>query len=530
MKLLVSYLSLLLYFDGATLTDAVTAASGQASASHDTQLFGPSSFITKLNHLFVRDDGGGACEDRCKKRCKGRRIKDPRNCQRCIPCVSGTKPDPFHITCINNDEDENRKGNCPDDTVLDPKEGPQKPDADPKDLKCAIDDEKDCKPPKIPETRPSGKENDASFKPQCLDVDENDKTKCDDKQQFMETTVGPDGKAKRICKPTRQYENKKKGRWEKMKDKFKKRWEDKRDERAKKDEERKTRRTNIDENKQRKEKEVEDKKKKKIKSYRCGMATAMEAGQKIAGLIPTKRLARRDGEGEKIDSYMDMIACYFDADFVDSDEFLDYWPSDINVDDIGIDVDHEAYMAAFEERMAHADLDFWNSHDFCKRNGNGTLEARCPPKKRDELVAKEREYAEKSQMAERALKRDLVGTSLHKRDDDVDPNDFCDMSNLAKRDTHEAEAVKKRNPFAIFIEIALFAARMATSLLSRVIPRLISFSPRLANLLEKTPKNLFKLAPKGHVGNAGSREAMKQAFRKLADHPAFKKCIRDGKP
>ncbi|KAF2790970.1 hypothetical protein K505DRAFT_389909 [Melanomma pulvis-pyrius CBS 109.77] len=529
MKFLVSYLPLLLYFDGSTLVDAVTAAAGKASVPYDTQPFGPSSFITKLNHLFIRDGNGRACEDRCKKRCKGRRIKDPTNCQRCISCVSGTNPDPLHITCINNDEDKKRKGNCPDDKILDPKEGPQKLDADPKDVKCAIDDEKNCKPPKIPETRPNGKENDVSFKPQCVDVDENDKTKCDDKQQFMKTTVGPDGKAKRTCKPTSQYENKKKNRWEKLKDKFKKRWEDKKDERAKKDEERKTRRTDIDDKKKRKEKEVEDKKKKKIKTYRCGMATAMVAGQEIAGLIPTKRLARRDGEGQEIDSYMDMTACYFDADFVDSDEFLDYWPSDINVDDIEIKVDEDAYMKAFEERMEDADFAFWNSHDFCKRNGTGSLEARCPRKKRNELMAKEREYEKKRQMTERALKRNLAVTSLHKRDDDVDTNDFCDMSNLVtKRDTHEA--IKKRNPFAIFVEIAVFAARMATSLLSRVIPKLASFSPRLANLLAKTPKNLFKLAPKGQVGNAGSREAMKQAFRKLADHPAFRKCIRDGKP
>lgn len=220
--------------------------------------------------------------------------------------------------------------------MLDPKEGSQKSDTDPKDLKCAIDDEKDCKPPKVPETRPNGKENDASFKPQCLDVDENDKTKCDEKQQFTEVTVGPDGKAKRNCKPTRQYENKKKGRWEKMKDKFKQRWDETKSDREKKEEERKSRREKID---QGKEKQKEDKKKKKIKSYKCGMATAMEAGQQIAGLIPTKRdLAKREGGNADIESYMDMTACYFDADFVDADDFLDFWPSDVNVDDIGIDV------------------------------------------------------------------------------------------------------------------------------------------------------------------------------------------------
>jgi len=182
------------------------------------------------------------------------------------------------------------------------------------------------------------------------------------------------------------------------------------------------------------------------------------------------------------------------------------------------------------ERMEHADLDFWNSHDFCKRNGNGTLKARCPPKKREEMIAKENEYEEKRKRAERALKRDIPKSDIEKRDEPLNAEDFCDMNNVAKREARGVEAVKKRNPFAIFVEIALFAARMAGTLLSRVIPRLASYSPRLANLLEKTPKNLFKLAPKGQAGNAGSREAMKQAFRKLADNPAFKQCIRDGKP
>lgn len=183
-----------------------------------------------------------------------------------------------------------------------------------------------------------GGENDASFKPKCLDWDENDETKCDRKQQYAAVTVGPNGKAKKTCKPTRQYQNKKKSRWSKMKNKFKKRWEDKKEERAKQDEERKARKDKIEEGRKRKEKETNDKKKKKIKSFKCGMATAMVAGQQIAGLIPTKRaLLRREGNAE-IESYMDMTACYFDADFVEDDQFLEYFPSDVNVDDIGTGV------------------------------------------------------------------------------------------------------------------------------------------------------------------------------------------------
>jgi hypothetical protein len=187
-------------------------------------------------------------------------------------------------------------------------------------------------------------------------------------------------------------------------------------------------------------------------------------------------------------------------------------------------------MEKFMQRMEQADFDFWNSHDFCKRNETITLDARCQRKKREETIAKENDYLEKSKRAERALKRNILKRDHDKREETLNAEDFCDMNNLVTREVHGEDTIEKRNPFAIFVEIALFAVRMAGSLLSRVIPRLASFSQRLARLLEKSPKNLFKLAPKGQAGNAGSREAMKQAFSKLANHPAFKQCVRYGKP
>ena len=187
-------------------------------------------------------------------------------------------------------------------------------------------------------------------------------------------------------------------------------------------------------------------------------------------------------------------------------------------------------MQAFMDRMDKADYKFWASHNFCKRDRNGTIQARCPMKKREAIIAKDNEYEGNRNGAERAMKRTVIKSGLQKREDVLNGGDFCDMSKVAKRDTHGVEAVEKRNPFLIFAEIAMFAARMAGSLLSRVIPRVATYSPRLANLLKKSPGHLFKLAPKGQGANAGSREAMKQAFRKLADHKAFRKCIKDGKP
>jgi hypothetical protein len=190
--------------------------------------------------------------------------------------------------------------------------------------------------------------------------------------------------------------------------------------------------------------------------------------------------------------------------------------------------DEEAYLGAFNERMDHADLDFWNTHDFCRRNADSKFKARCT-RKRGEATTKRNNHTELHKRAEKLLKRNIFEPKIERRDD-LDASNFCDMGSQAKRETQESNMLEKRNPVAIFVEIGVWAARMATSLLARAIPRLATFSPRLANLLKNSPNNLFRLAPKGTVGNAGSRETMKQAFRKLADSPAFKKCLRDGKP
>lgn len=89
------------------------------------------------------------------------------------------------------------------------------------------------------------------------------------------------------------------------------------------------------------------------------------------------------------------------------------------------------------------------------------------------------------------------------------------MSKVVKCEADRVEAeVKKRILF---------------SLLSRVIRKVATYSPHLADLLKKSPAILLKLATKGQGENAGSREVLKQAFRKLADHPAFRKCLKDRK-
>jgi len=294
----------------------------------------------RWNHnVLARRGANGTCEYCCDNRVNGTRAERPANRRGCVPCVSGTKWNSTTVPCTEDgdadeDDDESKDSKCEDDTIPDPREGPQQTDVEAKDLKCTIDDRNNCKAPQIPETRPDGKENDSSFKPRCLNSDEKDKTTCDAKQQFMEITASPDGKAKKTCRPTRKYERKKKERIRKLEDKFRDLWESRKADRAKKDQEKKERKQKAEEERKQQEKTAEDKKKKKAKSYKCGMTTAMVAGQEIAGLIP----ANTAGSKGTIKSYMDMTACYFDAEFVDSDEFLGYWPSDVKVDDIGIGV------------------------------------------------------------------------------------------------------------------------------------------------------------------------------------------------
>jgi hypothetical protein len=128
------------------------------------------------------------------------------------------------------------------------------------------------------------------------------------------------------------------------------------------------------------------------------------------------------------------------------------------------------------------------------------------------------------------LKKDFLERPIEKREDSTNPEDVCDMGNMAKRDIRGVEAVQKRNPFLLIAELASFAARLGGSILARTLPNLARYSPRLAQLL-KTPKNLFKLAPKSQgTGNAGGREAMRKAFQKLSDREIYKTCIKKGKP
>jgi hypothetical protein len=70
-------------------------------------------------------------------------------------CPIGQIPNAEGDGCEAKPGGDDKKGECPDGQILDPKNGW---DPKPGDFRCQIDDSKDCKKPKIPETRPKGKE------------------------------------------------------------------------------------------------------------------------------------------------------------------------------------------------------------------------------------------------------------------------------------------------------------------------------------------------------------------------------------
>lgn len=70
-------------------------------------------------------------------------------------CPIGQVPKAKGDGCEAKQDGNDKKGSCPDGQILDPKHGW---DPKPGDAKCQIDDEKGCAKPKIPETRPEGKE------------------------------------------------------------------------------------------------------------------------------------------------------------------------------------------------------------------------------------------------------------------------------------------------------------------------------------------------------------------------------------
>lgn len=271
-------------------------------------------------------------------------------------CPKGQKPSPRGENCEadkSQGDETKRKGKCKGDTVLDPKHGPQ--DAAAENPVCAIDDQKDCKPPKVAATRPEGKENDATYKVKCGDPDPNKRAKCDPKIHYVDVYVTDDGIVTETCKRNRQYKEKKRNKVNDLKSKLKEKWKTDKPARDKKEQERKDnvkklaqKNKEIQENIEKQQKIDKDNEKKRRQVGKCMPVTALMAG------IDFVMKRKRDGE---VNPY-DMTTDYFDEDFIEkSNDVLNIWPSDLDIGQYGdVDVNAEAWMKHWEEIASAHDL------------------------------------------------------------------------------------------------------------------------------------------------------------------------------
>lgn len=212
---------------------------------------------------------------------------------------------------------------------------------------------------------------------------------------------------------------------------------------------------------------------------------------------------------------IDRTTDYFDEAFVESGDFLGYWPEDVNVDDIkevtDEGVDAEAWMKRWEQIVSARQL----------REGPGA----CPGSKRSENIDR--------RCTKRSIDDDDFGEihvyngndTLYERYVEAEIEAYRPPSDLMIRDPNYIAA---RNPVDIIVEIILFAIRLGTSLLARTAQALSRYSPRLAVLAKNTDR-LFKVAPRGG-GTPRGVEGMKNAMSQIVKNPNFRKCILDGIP
>jgi hypothetical protein len=207
---------------------------------------------------------------------------------------------------------------------------------------------------------------------------------------------------------------------------------------------------------------------------------------------------------------------YFDEGFVESGDFLEYWPEGVNVNDIkevtDEGVDAEAWMKRWEEIVSAREL----------RESPG----QCPGSKRSQDIGRrctKRSVDDYDDFGEIHV---YHGTdTLYERFAEAEIEAYQPPSNLMIRDPNYIAA---RNPVGIIVEIILFALRLGTSLLARTAQAISRYSPRLASLARNTDR-LFKVAPRG-AGTPRGVEGMKNAMSQIVKNPNFRKCIVDGMP
>ncbi|KAF2824666.1 hypothetical protein CC86DRAFT_296063 [Ophiobolus disseminans] len=444
--------------------------------------------------------GGTSCQDSCPE---GQEKNDKGGC-----CPNGQKAKEKGDGCEPKLPDNDRKGGCPGNTVLDPKQGW---DPKPMDPKCQIDDEKDCPKPKVPATRPDGSENDASYKVGCgeVDKDESKRPKCDPKSQYVHTEVR-EGKATQECKQTRKYYDRKREKPtnKDLRAKFKDQWNKLKPEYDKKNKEREENLKKLkniqaerekhwkDENRKLEEKQD----KKKVRQSKCGTVVSL-----LLGVAYNAANTKRDGEHP-----YDWTTDYFDEEFVASDDRLKDWPDEVDVDKISEDVDEDAFMKKWDgmiedkKRIGHS----------CQFTRKRSLDARCSQRRslEDELLT-DVHLGGRSDNTSSLLER-------HHR-----PNHHLDMypDSLVELDP--------RNPVVglIFEILGLFGTRVAVQLIARTTASIAAHAPRLASLAQN-PARLFQTAVRGQ-GAKGGQQAMQSAKQAIMkDKNRWVKCLKDGLP
>lgn len=368
--------------------------------------------------------------------------------------------------------------------------------------KCQIDDEKDCPKPKIPATRPDGMENDASFKVACGEP-EKDGPKCNEKTQYAHVYVDSEGKATRTCKQTKKYQERKrtkpttsdlrtkiKDSWNKLKPEY--------DKRNRERQESLDKLKRLEEERNRRAKELGDKardadNKKKERQAKCNTHIALLMGATSGKL---------DGEHP-----YDWTTDYFDEEFVSSDERLQDWPDEINVDEISSDVNVDAFLKKWDEyiddRMRPV-TSCWSK----KRS----LARRCPQRKSLDEGHDDLELATHSTNVSSFYQGHTVAVQH--------------LGHLP-RSTAELE---KRNPLVILIlSLSGFFTRVAVQLVARAAASIAARAPRLASLA-KNPDRLFQVAARGQGAKSG-QQGMKDAAKAIRqDYKRWAKCLKEGVP
>ncbi|KAF2749770.1 hypothetical protein M011DRAFT_456536 [Sporormia fimetaria CBS 119925] len=302
----------------------------------------------------------------CKKCPTGVPALDGRTCQENCPqgqakndkggCYPiGQRPNAAGNGC-NDDPDTSRKGKCPAGQALDPKWGHQDPNTP--NPKCAIDDEKHYARPKVPSTRPDGKETDASYKVECGDPDPNNRVKCNPKTHYVDVWVDTKGKANERCEQNKGYRERKRNKPKELRQRLKERWEKEKPDREKKESERKENRRKLEDHyrkfeaeKKEREKIQDEKDRKKARMGKCVPVVAL-----LIGARENTGRVKRDEEHP-----YDWTSDYFDECFMLSDERLLAWPEGLSVNEIqyvtDAGVDADAWMRSWEHIAAASDLE-----------------------------------------------------------------------------------------------------------------------------------------------------------------------------